>query len=331
MPAGDENEPFPAGARSFTLMNDRPLAPDLLVLGSGGVLGDVWMTGLSVGMERTGRVDPKASGQLCGTSAGSIVATRLAVGEDLEQLIERYVELKGPAVTEPPGPLTEQEGSHLIGRLLAAHGGAGRLFRRSTLALIPSGKKRLTYLDRDMKALAPEWPDRLNVVSFNQRSGRRTVFNREQSHGLTVSEAVQASCAIPGVFSPIEDNGGRYVDGGVWSPVNLDAVPVFPGQTVVCLTPSGSDQGASRLRSKLIGNLFQSIVKGEIARLRSTGVRVLNVVPDPAASLAIGPSRMASGREAEVYEAGIAQGIELAAPLAEWLAASARPEPALTT
>lgn len=311
-------------------MTDRPLAPDLLVLGSGGVLGDVWMTGLVVGLERTGLVAPKDSGLFCGTSAGSIVATRLAAGEDLEALIDRYVELKGPAVTEPPGPLARQAGSHRAGRLLAAHGPFGRLLRRSILRVVPGGRRPLKYLDRDMKALAPEWPGRLNVVSFNQRTGRRTVFNREQSHGLTVSEAVQASCAIPGVFAPIEDEAGRYVDGGVWSPVNLDAVPMEPGQSVVCLTPSGSDQGATRLRSRLIGGLFQAIVKGEVARLESKGVRVLNVVPDPAASIAIGPSRMASGREAEVYEAGIAQGIELAGPLTEWLVPEAGPVPAVT-
>ncbi|MGA7398050.1 MAG: hypothetical protein WBW62_11440, partial [Solirubrobacterales bacterium] len=163
-------------------MNDQPSAPDLLVLGSGGVLGDVWMTGLVVGLERTGLVDPKASGQFCGTSAGSIVATRLAAAEDLEALVDRYVDLKGPAVTEPPGPLIEQPGSHRISRLLAAHGAAGQLLRRSLLALVPHGKKHLRYLDRDMKALAPEWPDRLNVVSFNQRTGQRAVFNREQNH-----------------------------------------------------------------------------------------------------------------------------------------------------
>ncbi|MGB0120646.1 MAG: patatin-like phospholipase family protein [Solirubrobacterales bacterium] len=312
-------------------MNDQPSAPDLLVLGSGGVLGDVWMTGLVVGLERSGLVDPKASGQFCGTSAGSIVATRLAAAEDLEALIDRYVDLGGPAATEPPGPLDEQPGNHRMGRLLAAHGAFGQLLRRTILTLVPNGRKHLKYLDRDMKRLAPEWPDRLNVVSFNQRTGRRTVFNRGQSHGLTVSEAVQASCAIPGVFTPIKDEIGVYVDGGVWSPVNLDAVPVEPGQTVICLTPSGSDQGATGLRSKLTGGLYRSIVKGEVARLRARGIRVLNVVPDPAASRAIGPSRMASGREAEVYAAGIAQGIELAEPLAEWLAPVARPEPAVTT
>lgn len=307
-------------------MIDSSPAPDLLVLGSGGVLGDVWMTGIAAGLIGTGRVDPRESARFTGTSAGSIVATRLAAGEDLEALTRRYVEHPAaPAETVPPGDLEGDRGFKFFGRLLAGHGRLGRFIRRRALKVIPPGRQELRYLKRDMQALAPEWPERLNVAAFNATTGCRVVFSRGQTRGLTVSEAVQASCAIPAVFRPIEGPDGFYVDGGVWSPVNLDAVPVEPGQTVVCLTPSGSYQGARGIRRRLVGRLFRSIVGGEVARLRGQGVRVINVVPDVAASAAIGPNRMANGREVEVYEAGFAQGTELAAPLAEWLSGAPRP------
>jgi len=301
-------------------VNDSSPAPDLLVLGSGGVLGDVWMTGIVAGLIRSGRVDPRDSGAFTGTSAGSIVATRLAAGADLDALIEKYVDGPvSPASTAPPGDLEGDRGPKLFGRAFAAHGRFGRFVRRRALGLIPPGRQELRYLKREMRELAPEWPERLNIAAYNATNGCRVVFSRGDTHGLTVSEAVQASCAIPAVFQPIEGPDGAYVDGGVWSPVNLDAVRVEPGQTVVCLTPSGSYQGARGFRRRAAGRLFRSMVQGEVARLRGRKVRVVNVVPDEAASAAIGPSRMASGREVEVFEAGLAQGIALAEPLSAWL------------
>lgn len=310
-------------------MNPEPVTPDLLVLGSGGVLGDVWMTGLLVGLEQDGQVDMEAAGGFVGTSAGSIVATRLAAGQDLEALIRRHVDVPAPgARTDAPGELEDGSGV-LAGRLadlLMLHGKAGRAVRRLLLSRLPTGRQELSYLARDMNELAPDWPDRLHITAVNARTGGRVVFARGRTHGLSVSEAVRASCAIPTVFRPVEGADGAFVDGGVWSPANLDAVPARPGQTLVCLTPTGSDQGAVGFRRRSSARFFRSIVEGEVARLRRRGVRVVNVVPDSAASEAIGPSRMASGREAEVYEAGVAQGLELAGPLGGWLMAGAMQE-----
>jgi NTE family protein len=287
------------------------------------VLGDVWMTGMIAGLVQAGTVDPRLSGGFVGTSAGSIVATRLAAGEDLDSLVRRYVERPGegdPVVaTVPPGDLDRRGRRRPLARLLAGHGRAGSFMRRRALAVVPPGKQELRYLKRDMESVAPGWPERLNVVAFNAVTGKRVVFSRGDTHGLTVSEAVQASCAIPAVFRPVEGPDGMYVDGGVWSPVNLDAVPAEAGSSVVCLTPSGSYQGARGLGRRAAGKYFRAVVAGEVDRLRSRGVRVLNVVPDGPASQAIGPNRMASGREAEVYEAGAAQGSALAGPLSHWL------------
>ncbi|MGK2932112.1 MAG: patatin-like phospholipase family protein, partial [Solirubrobacterales bacterium] len=294
---------------------------------SGGVLGDVWMTGLLVGLDRDGQVDMEAACGFVGTSAGSIVATRLAAGQDLEALIRRHVDVPGPeARTDTPGELEDASGvlSGRLADLLMLHGRAGRLVRRLLLNRLPAGRQELTYLARDMNELAPDWPERLHITAVNAETGGRVVFARGRTHGLTVSEAVQASCAIPTVFRPVEGADGAFVDGGVWSPANLDAVPVKPGQTVISLTPTGSDQGAVGFRRRSSARFFRSIVEGEVARLRRQGVRVVNVVPDEAASRAIGPSRMASGREAEVYEAGVAQGLELAGPLGVWLRSGSR-------
>ena len=53
-----------------------------LVLGAGGVLGGAWLTGALDALARETEWDPAGAEYIVGTSAGSIVAVRLAGGED---------------------------------------------------------------------------------------------------------------------------------------------------------------------------------------------------------------------------------------------------------
>src|SRR3954453_21094 len=55
-------------------------APDVLVLAGGGVLGEAWMTGVLAGIEDAAAIDLRRTEAFVGTSAGSIVAARVAAG-----------------------------------------------------------------------------------------------------------------------------------------------------------------------------------------------------------------------------------------------------------
>ena len=55
-------------------------APDVLVLGAGGVLGEAWTNGVLAGLEDATGADLRRVEAFVGTSAGSIVAARLAAG-----------------------------------------------------------------------------------------------------------------------------------------------------------------------------------------------------------------------------------------------------------
>ena len=55
-------------------------APDVLVLGAGGVLGEAWTNGVLAGLEDATGVDLRQVEAYVGTSAGSIVSARLAAG-----------------------------------------------------------------------------------------------------------------------------------------------------------------------------------------------------------------------------------------------------------
>ena len=80
--------------------------PDVLVLGAGGVLGEAWMNGLLAGLQDATGFDLRQCEYFLGTSAGSIVATRLAAGTSPER---------------PPDPV-EAERSARPGRAQAAGG-----------------------------------------------------------------------------------------------------------------------------------------------------------------------------------------------------------------
>src|SRR3954447_10416679 len=56
------------------------LRPDVLVLAGGGIVGEAWMQGLLAGLEDAAGVDFRKTEGFVGTSAGSIVAARLASG-----------------------------------------------------------------------------------------------------------------------------------------------------------------------------------------------------------------------------------------------------------
>ena len=61
-----------------------------LVLGSGGITGIAWMTGLLLGLNEMG-VDLRECGKMLGTSAGATVAAQIREDSDLWELYERQV------------------------------------------------------------------------------------------------------------------------------------------------------------------------------------------------------------------------------------------------
>ena len=117
------------------------------------------------------------------------------------------------------------------------------------------------------------------------------------------SDAVLASCAVPWIFAPVRIGGREYVDGGVWSPTNLDAAPVGRGARVLFLAPLlGGPWPAMRAASS-------AALRVEALRVRA---RVQTVGPDDASNRAMGPNLMDSGPRPAVLAAGYAQGRRLA-------------------
>lgn len=78
---------------------------------------------------------------------------------------------------------------------------------------------------------------KLYITATNLDNAERVLFGPEDDHGLTISEAVQASSALPGFFKPARINGTDYVDGGVRRTANIDVAVEQGADLIICYNP----------------------------------------------------------------------------------------------
>jgi NTE family protein len=296
------------------------------VLGAGGILGEAWMAGLLAGLREASGFDARGCEHFVGTSAGSIVAAGLAAGIDPASRMEQ-LPTQPDAVPEQPAPRSLLGGALRFGREAGATAFAplaslalrstalsGAAVRRAALARVPEGKRSLSGLGTAIDDMDLDWDGRLLVVAVEVESGRRVVFGMPGETSLSVASAVEASCAIPGVFRPIHSDGRTYVDGGAWSLTNLDVAPVADGTQVLCLNPTGSLGPVASLRGA-VGPLSRSAAAVEGLALQRRGASVTTFAPDADSARAMGGDFMDGRRRRATQHAGYAQGLRVGAAM----------------
>jgi len=77
----------------------------------------------------------------------------------------------------------------------------------------------------------------LFVAASNLDTAERVVFGYNQNNNLSISQAVQASTALPGFFRPARIQGVDYVDGGVRKTANLDVAVESGADLIICYNP----------------------------------------------------------------------------------------------
>jgi len=304
--------------------------PDVLVLGGGGVLGEAWLSAVLAGIARGGGFDARDAGCMLGTSAGSIVAASLAAGIDPAARLELPEEMPGAGGEDERPRDGRGAGGALAAALelgssaaapfaslaLGSSAAGGALLRRAMLRRIPPGERSLGGLGRIIDASGTRFDGRLLIAAVERESGRRVIFGAPGAPSATVAQAVLASCAIPGVFAPERIGTREYVDGGAWSPTNMDAAPARRGSRVLCLNPTGSLRPSRGALAGAIGPISRGAAAGEALALRHRGARVRTINPDAASARAMGVNLMSRSRRAAVIAAGHAQGMRLGAPRA---------------
>ncbi|HZQ32365.1 MAG TPA: patatin-like phospholipase family protein [Mycobacterium sp.] len=266
-----------------------------LVLAGGGVAGIAWETGFLLGVQDS---EPEAAGHLIdpdvllGTSAGSAVAAQISSGVPLAELYARQLventheilpRLEIPELIELFEHVADADSSmteklQAIGKQALSAPTVSEEARRTVIA------KRLPSHD---------WPARpLAVTAIDVESGERVLFDR--TSGVSLVDAVAASCAVPLVWPPVTIDGRRFMDGGIGSSANVGMVR--DADAVVMLAPTPAP-GLSPFGRSLTDELaeFPGCTAGFFADDASVAAFGRNPL-DPASRAASAAAGRAQGR-----------------------------------
>jgi NTE family protein len=304
--------------------------PDVLVLGGGGVLGEAWMMGVLAGVEDATGFDLRDCESFVGTSAGAIVAAHLVagrsprrpstVGTELElghAEPTRGLAVAAVAAARRAGSLTLAASSTFAPLALGVAAPGGALVRALLLRGLPRPPDTLSQLRTHVEQSPARFDGRLRVAAVDRGSGRRVVFGSPKAPRASVAEAVQASCTVPWLFAPVRIGGREYVDGGVWSPTNLDAAPAGRGTYVLCLNPTASLATTYSLLA-MMRNVARTAVSIESLALTRRGAAVKTIAPNAECAAAMGSNFMDQEPRTRVLAAGYRQGLLVAADSKSW-------------
>ncbi|MDP1874317.1 patatin-like phospholipase family protein [Phenylobacterium sp.] len=289
-----------------------------LVLGGGGPVGIAWESGLIAGLAQAG-VDLGVADFILGTSAGSFVGARLALGDpagDLAAPILAEADRPRPApVKTDTGPRAAPDMTPLMKMMQEARSGArpAESVRADigAFALAAETVDEAAFIasfGRSFAGLAEDaWPERgFACTAVDALTGAFQLWTSES--GVGVTRAVASSCSVPGVYPPVTLKGRRYIDGGMRSSLNAD---MAKGHDLVVLVQVRGGASAGPAAEAMARQLDE-----EIAALNASGAQVVLISPDAGSAGAMGVNLMNFARRPDAVRAGLEQGRAEAARIA---------------
>ena len=160
-----------------------------------------------------------------GTSAGSFVGSLYAYGYNAFQIQKMAIDLQKSDIVDLGIP----DNGFIKGELLEA-------YVNRTVKNTPMEKLRIPFY----------------AVATNIQNGQGIIFGSGNT-----GAAVRASCSIPGIFRPVRIGPNMYVDGGVVSPVAVDAARKMGADIVIAVDISSDIDTA--LPEGTMDTILQSI------------------------------------------------------------------------
>lgn len=193
-----------------------------LALSGGGARGFAHVGVLKALVEHKVPID-----LIAGTSAGSFVGAAFAAGMSVDEIVE-------------------------VGKQISWFGVAG--FSYSPKGFLSNAAMK-GFIERTFPVTRFEdLRIPFTAVACDLETGEEVCLKGEGD----LTHAIRASCAIPGVFVPVSDDGRQLVDGGVVSPIPTRAVRKMGADVIIAvdLITCGATYWGSP--STLIGTFFQS-------------------------------------------------------------------------
>jgi NTE family protein len=229
------------------------MANGALVLAGGGVAGIAWEIGVLTGIED---VEPSVAQRivgrptmLLGTSAGAAAAAQIAGGLSLADLFAAQV------ADETAEIFVEIDLAEFGAMMSSAMGEAtSRDDARRRLGQIALNADTVSTAERraaiEGRLIVKTWGERdLKITTVDAESGELRILDR--TSGVSLAEAVDASCAIPGIWPAVELDGHKYMDGGMRSIANADLAAGHDPVLVLVPSTEQTPMGQSISQSEL--------------------------------------------------------------------------------
>jgi NTE family protein len=282
-----------------------------LVLGGGGPVGIAWESGLVAGLAQAG-VDLGQADFTMGTSAGSFVGARLALGESAKTLADPIIaEQIPPAGQRASTNSAPPDLSKLIELMGEAHAGLrnpaeirAEIGAFALSAPTMGEEAFIAGFGRTPSLSIDKWPERgFACTAVDAETGAFQLWTKES--GVSVLRAVASSCSVPGIYPPITLNGRRYIDGGMRSTTNADMAIGHELVIIIAVSTGGTTSPLGESIAKQFGQ--------EVEALKDGGATVVTIGPDEASLAAFGMNLMDFRQRPGAAKAGLAQGLAYAA------------------
>lgn len=232
-----------------------------LVCAGGGVTGAIYEIGCLRALEEV--LDRSATDHdlYVGVSGGAFVTSLLACGVSPREMYDEVTSQTRSPLGVTAAPLYRLGPGEFLKRslrapavvaralLTALRGGEGKSltdFALSLFELLPSGLLDTSgirdYLERFFASRGRS--DRfeamnheLYIVAVDLDNGEAVAFGEEGHRDVRVSQAVQASTALPGLYRPVRIGGRDYVDGGVKKTAHINLAIRHGADLVICINP----------------------------------------------------------------------------------------------
>jgi predicted acylesterase/phospholipase RssA len=232
-----------------------------LALAGGGPLGAIYEIGALCALdEALDGVDFTRLDHYVGVSAGGFIAAALANGMSPREICASFIEGTGDdADVFDPAWLLAPAWAEFARRTAMLPAVAASAFVRATLGRRPLSHV-LDHLGRTLPTgifsnamvdarLARVFSRRgrtndfakleakLTLVATDLDTGEAAPFGRPGWDHVTISKAVQASCALPGLFPPVQIDGRHYVDGALKKTMHASVALDEGVDLLLCVNP----------------------------------------------------------------------------------------------
>jgi NTE family protein len=285
-----------------------------LVLGAGAYTGGAFESGALAALADHG-FDARNADVIVGTSIGSFMGYLLRCGFDPKVLYELAIGGNVPvriqsqfddlSATADVPKRTERTRRSLPppSLLFRAIRNPWRARAAVIANVLPTGRYELEGFAAGLRRLCTDpWPEgELWTVTARLPHCDRVVFKSDGPSDAAT--AITASCAVPGLFRPIEIDGARYIDGGIHSPTNADLVD-DGFDRVIIVSPMSIRKSAVRGRAIDPARLyFRAVLAKEVRHLRRKGIDVMVLQPGVAECNAMGLNAFDEERAPRVAQA----------------------------